>query len=240
MSQKPPILLLHGALGSAGQLGAHAKKLEEHFTPYTFTFSGHGGRGDISKPFTISAFAKELALWLDEQHLGPLPVFGYSMGGYVALWLARQPKKYFTHILTYGTKFSWSPETAAQEVKRLQPDLLEAKVPQFALALARRHHPHDWKAVMEKTATMMLGLGNAPMLTEAVLAQITLPVSVLLGSEDKMVSQQESLAAADSLPRGSFKLLPEQPHPIEQLAPELLQQEILAALYSTNQDSKHN
>lgn len=231
MSQKPPILLLHGALESAEQLGAHASQLEANFTVYTFTFPGHGGRGDISKPFTISAFAKELAGWLDGQGLGPLPVFGYSMGGYVALWLARQPKKYFTHILTYGTKFAWSPETAAHEAKRLQPAVLEAKVPQFALALARRHHPHDWREVTEKTATMMLGLGNAPMLTDAALGQIAVPVTVLLGSEDRMVSQEESMQAAASLPNSTFKVLEGQAHPIEQLAPEVLQQEIMAALH---------
>lgn len=239
MSQKPPILLLHGALGSADQMGAHAKKLEENFTPYTFTFSGHGGRGDISKPFTITAFAKELSLWLDEQGLAPLPVFGYSMGGYVALWLARQPKKYFTHILTYGTKFAWSPETAAQEVKRLQPAALEAKVPQFALSLARRHHPHDWRLVMEKTATMMLGLGNAPLLTAAALGQISIPVTLMLGTQDRMVSPEESIEAAACLPNSTYKQLEGQPHPVEQLDPGLLQQEILTALHLTKPDQKN-
>ncbi|EMR04394.1 alpha/beta fold hydrolase [Cesiribacter andamanensis] len=230
MSQKPAILLLHGALGSAVQLQAHADALEQHFRVHSFTFSGHGGMGDIGKPFTISGFGRELAAWLEAQALPPMPVFGYSMGGYVALWLARQPKQYFTHILTYGTKFAWSPEAALQESKRLQPEALEAKLPQFALALARRHHPHDWKLVMERTAQLLLALGHTPLLTEKELGEIGLPTTILLGSEDRMVSEAESRQAASQLPNASFRLLQGQGHPIEQLAPQLLLQEVLAAL----------
>lgn len=235
MSRKSSLLLLHGALGSAAQLEPIAKRLEEHYTVFNYTFSGHGGKGSLDKPFAIEAFADELAAWLKEQKLGPMPVFGYSMGGYLALWLARQ-ERYFTHILTLGTKFHWSPDSAAREVKQLQPDVIEAKVPRFAQVLSERHHPHNWKAVVDNTAQMMLDLGASPLLTEDALAQIEVPVTILLGTEDRMVSQEESRQAAASLPNASFRLLQAQPHPIEQLEPEVLIQEILNALGASKPD----
>ena len=226
MNTKPNLLLLHGALGSAAQLKPLAQKLADYYQVHTFTFSGHGGKGNLQQPFCIESFAAELEKWLQDKGLGQMLVFGYSMGGYVALYLASLHPAYFTHILTLGTKFAWTPESAAQEVKRLQPALIEEKVPAFAQSLAKQHHPHDWRLVMTQTADMMLALGNKPPLTADVLATIKVPVKIMRGTEDKMVSEAESQQAAALLPEGSYKSLEGQPHPLEQLDLEMLSREI--------------
>ena len=62
---------------------------------------------------------------------------------------------------------------------------------------------------------MMIDLGNSPTLTKENLSQIHIPVTILLGGKDNMVTQNESKEAASYLPNGQFKILPEQPHPIE-------------------------
>lgn len=232
MSEKPPLLLLHGALGSAEQLQPLATVLQQQYTVRCFNFAGHGGQEDLPVPFSIARFALELEAYLQAKQLEGLPVFGYSMGGYVALYLAARHPAYFTQILTLGTKFSWSPQSAAREAGMLQPEVVQEKVPQFAQMLAKRHHPLDWRQLMEKTAAMMLALGDRPALHQAMFANIKLPVTIMRGSQDRMVSEEESRQAAAWLPHGQFKALAEQPHPLEQLNIALLANEIDKALSS--------
>ncbi len=234
MQNKKPLLLLHGALGSADQLAPLANALEDHFMVYSFTFAGHGGKENTAEPFMIEGFARELETWLQTSQLQGLPVFGYSMGGYVALFLASRQPAYFTQILTLGTKFHWTPEGAAREAKKLVPAVVEEKVPKFAQLLAKRHQPLDWRRVMEQTAAMMVALGHKPLLTREVLETIALPVTIMRGSEDQMVNEEESLQAATWLPQAKLKTLAGQPHPLEQLDIRLLTSEIIQNLGSGN------
>lgn len=232
MNQKTPLLLLHGALGSADQLAPLAECLQDQFKVHCFTFSGHGGKGDLQQLFSIENFALELEQWLQANGLRAIPVFGYSMGGYVALYLAQYAADYFTRIITLGTKFAWSAQAASHEVQRLHPAVVAEKLPLFAQMLAKRHHPHDWRTVMEKTAGMMLALGERPMLTREALAGINIPVTIMRGSEDRMVSSEESQQAVNWLPQATYKTLIGQPHSLEQLNLEMLQQEIRHTLNS--------
>ena len=42
-------------------------------------------------------------------------IFGYSMGGYVALHAARRHPERIGSIMTLGTKFAWDTPTAEKE-----------------------------------------------------------------------------------------------------------------------------
>lgn len=215
--KKSPLILLHGALGSGAQLAPLAAKLSAHWQVQIFTFSGHGGI-PAGNAFSISHFADELDEWVERNQLQGAPVFGFSMGGYVALYLASIKRSYiFSRICTLGTKFAWSPAAAEEEKKRLQPDTIEAKVPDFAEMLAHRHRPLDWKEVVSNTANMMGELGENPLLDDNRLQQIKVPVVILRGSKDTMVTAEESKEVAEALPEGTYEEVPDQPHPFEQL-----------------------
>jgi pimeloyl-ACP methyl ester carboxylesterase len=209
------ILLLHGALGASAQLYPLKKALEEmEYTVHTLNFSGHGGelfRGN----FGIAQFADDTLTYLNQQQVQQVHVFGYSMGGYVALWLARQHPQRIGKIITLGTKFDWSVESAEKEVKKLNPEKIQEKIPAFARILEHRHTPNDWKELLYKTAEMMLSLGEAPLLTESILRQIKTPTLICLGDVDDMADRDYSETVAGYLPNGSFNLLKNTPHPIE-------------------------
>lgn len=213
-----PIVLLHGALGSSSQL----KSLSDKFRAsgrdtFLLNFSGHGGAEFSQSEFTIEAFAEDLLNFLNEKRIDQADIFGYSMGGYVALWLAHQQPKRIGRIVTLGTKFDWSPESAEKEAKKMNPQKIEEKVPAFAKALRDRHSPCDWKEVLAKTARMMTRLGERPLLTEALMNQVKSTVHILLGDQDEMVDLNFSRQVAAWLPFGKFDLLPNTPHPIEKV-----------------------
>lgn len=220
-----PLLMLHGAIGSVDQLIPLKEELRSEFEVYSFNFPGHGGTGPFES-FSMDAFAKATLDFIKTYQLKNLPVFGYSMGGYVALYLESMYPGTFQKVITLGTKYEWSEEIAAKEVKMLQPDIIEQKIPAFAQQLANRHGATEWKNVLDKTASLLISLGKHPSLSPAVLHKINCPTLVLLGEKDNMVSVEETQNAAVALTNGRYELLPNAMHPIEQISVSILAEKI--------------
>lgn len=211
---KEDLILLHGALGTAAQMQPLSRQFENRFQCHTMSFPGHGGRA-LPPSFSIPEFAEDVIRFMDEQSLNIAHFYGYSMGGYVALYLALHHPGRVNSVCTYGTKFNWSPEFAAGEVKKLNPDKIEEKVPAFAESLKKSHHPENWKDVLRLTGLMLQDLGKHPLLNENELKHIICPVMICIGTEDDTVGVDESRKAADMIPAAELTILDGQPHPIK-------------------------
>ncbi len=120
MKNKPQLLLLHGALGSKKQFSNLKPLLEEKFELFQLDFDGHGD-GKDTKHFSIELFTENLRAFLFENELKAINIFGYSMGGYVALNLAIKHPELVNKIVTLGTKFDWNLEF----LKKKYPFLLK-------------------------------------------------------------------------------------------------------------------
>ena len=112
----------------------------------------------------------------------------------------------------------------------LNTEVISEKLPHFAKQMERRHFPNDWKLVLEKTMQMLIQLGTNNVLTLKDYAVITQPCLLLLGDKDNMVTMEETIAVAHTLPAGEFKLLPDISHPIEKVNRTLLGTEIKSFL----------
>ena len=211
---KKPLLLLHGALGSVDQFAEIQNLLSTDFDLLTLNFSGHGGN-PIDQDFTINLFVKDILNFLEEKQMDAIDVFGYSMGGYVALKLASENPGLLNKIMTLGTKFNWTKESADKEVKMLNPDVIEEKFPKFANSLKKIHHPEDWKKAMHSTASMMLNLGNGAALKKDDFEKIKNQILICIGSEGNMVSREESQTIVNHLQNGQLKIIEGFKHPIE-------------------------
>jgi pimeloyl-ACP methyl ester carboxylesterase len=212
-----PVLILHGALGSASQLEPVRKSFEQQgLQVHTLNFSGHGGE-PFQQAFGIEQFSEDTLRYMDAHRLDRVDIFGYSMGGYVALWLAQSQPNRIGKIVTLGTKFDWSVDSASREVKKLSAEKILEKIPAFARILEHRHAPNDWKMLLQKTSDMMVRLGERPLLTEIILKQIFLPTLICLGDQDDMADRTYSEQVASYLPNGRFQLLENTPHPIEKV-----------------------
>lgn len=218
---KPVLVLLHGALGSKAHFSGLIPHLSDQFEVFTLNLKGHGGNLSDSE-FSIDLFSKNLVDFLVGHELKKVAVFGYSMGGYVALYAALRHTAYFEQIVTLGTKFDWNLAAAEKEVKMLNPEVIEEKVPRFAENLKNLHLPADWKKVMSKTAQLMKNMGNQPPLSTADFAQIFTPVTIGIGDADKMVTQAESKLVADALPNSTYQILPNVIHPIDRVPVDIL------------------
>jgi pimeloyl-ACP methyl ester carboxylesterase len=229
-----PILILHGALGSASQLDPFKSTLEsEGFDVHALNLSGHGGE-PFQINFGIEQFAEDTLRYLDKHQLKQVNIFGYSMGGYVALWLVKYRPDRAEKIVTLGTKFDWSVESAMKEVKKLNAEKILEKIPAFARILEHRHTPNDWKMLLSRTADMMLALGQQPLLTKEILQTIPHQTLICLGDQDDMADRNYSEQVASFLPNGKFRLMENTPHPIEKVDLKKLS-EIVAKLFRNSQ-----
>lgn len=212
-----PVLLLHGALGSKSQLEPLREILtSKGFTVFSMNFSGHSGEA-FHQDFGIEIFAQDVLAFLEKNKLKQVDIFGYSMGGYVAMWLAYHHPEKVGKIVTLGTKFDWSVDAALKETQKLVPDKLAEKVPAFARILETRHAPHDWRLLCNRTSEMMMKLGHQPLLNEAIAKKIGHSTMVMLGDLDDMADLNYSKQIAGALPKGKFILLQNTHHPIERV-----------------------
>ena len=209
------IILLHGALGTKKQFSKLIPLLSERYDVHCFNFEGHGDCAS-EKEFSIDLFTNNLRNYCLSNKLENTILFGYSMGGYVALNYAKQYPNSIARIITYATKFDWTPESALKETGKLNPEKIQEKVPQFASFLEKSHTSNDWKVVMQKTVQMMLDLGSHVALSIEDLQQIETPILVGVGSNDTMVSVQESEFATTHLKNAALKIIEGGVHPFEQ------------------------
>jgi len=207
------LVLLHGALGGGEQLAPLESFLSEHYTIHRPDFPGHGGRS-MPETFSIELFAEHIRDYCAAKQISSCSLFGYSMGGYVAFYLANKYPDLVNKLITLGTKFNWDEATAAKETSRLQPDVMEVRVSSLVELLHEHHAPNSWKEVVQKTAHMLTGLGKVNLLSE-VYKTIHAPVLLMLGDQDKMVSIEETVQVYRQLPDGRLSVLPDTPHAIE-------------------------
>lgn len=217
---------MHGALYEAGELARVGEAIGDRQRTHAFDFPGHGSAPFPTSDFSIELFAEATLREMEQLGVARVSIFGYSMGGYVGLWLARHHPEKIDRVMTLGTKIDWHPEGAAREVAMLDPEMIDRKVPEFGRTLRKRHGEGRWQEVLGRTATMMTNLGDAPELSAEDFAAIERPVRMMVGDRDRMVTIEETLGAWRLLPQGELAILPNTPHPLEKVDQPLLLSQI--------------
>ena len=220
------VLLLHGAIGAMSQFTELEKFLVNDFKVHSLNFPGHGGEPVPAEPFSIKMFAEDILRYLDSNGMEKISIFGYSIGGYAVMYLARYSPNRVGKIFTLATKFLWNEEISEHEVKMLNYDKIKEKVPAFALELGNRHTPQDLKTILNKTAEMMINLGKHNELKSEDYLLINPDVLVGIGDRDKTVTLNETVDVYKALPNGRLIVLPNTPRPFEGIETNRLADEI--------------
>jgi len=213
------IILLHGALGFGSDLSILSHELTKRgVDSRSFTFPGHGW-----EPFCgntgIAGLSDALGRFISDSGLQKAHLFGYSMGGYIALYHAAT-RGTGGNIITLGTKFSWTKETVLKETQALNPAVIEAKMPAFAATLREKHA--DPEKLLTGTAGMMEEIGKVQFLNSKTFSAILNPVLVCRGDSDRMVTLEESLHAVKAMPNASFHEIAPARHQLESVDVQML------------------
>lgn len=216
------LILLHGALGHVGHFEQLAAMLSPHFRIHTFDFYGHGTSALPQQGIAMQDYVEQLQAFCEAEKLVQPYIFGYSMGGYVALCYALANPGRVVSVLTLATKFDWTIDGAAKEAAMLQPDKIAEKIPRYAMQLEAIHGKDKWRELLPAIAGMMTKLGAQPILQSEQLQQIDMPVQLMVGDLDVMVSIEETRNVARQISNARFAVLPATKHSIEQVRLSLL------------------
>ncbi len=90
---KPPLVLLHGLLGSSRNWQTTGAELAARFQVFALDLRNHG-KSPHADTMTYEEMMRDVLAWLDAQGLERVTLMGHSMGGKVAMLLAcRHPER---------------------------------------------------------------------------------------------------------------------------------------------------
>ncbi len=139
-----PLLLLHGGLFDIElQFGALLPGLSAGRRVIAVEFQGHGHTNDLDRPFSSAAFAGDVLGVLDHLGLNCVDVFGFSVGGAVALELAVRRPERVRRLIASSVSFRASGMRGsenAQAVGEMKVEMI-AGTPMEAAYLAKSPHP---------------------------------------------------------------------------------------------------
>lgn len=201
----PPLLMLHGFLGSAQDFAAVLPVLSRYFYCITPDFPGHGKTLTASGYYTFPATAHAFIALLDHLSIDKAHLLGYSMGGRLALYLACQWPERFVNVILEAA----SPGLETAEERRLRVEKDEAiarKLETLSLPIflsqwyendlfsSLKNHPEKCQKMLNRRlknrpaelacALRGLGTGRQPSLW-ARLEKNRCPLCLLVGEKDE-------------------------------------------------------
>ncbi|WP_328520799.1 alpha/beta fold hydrolase [Kribbella sp. NBC_00359] len=151
-----PLLLLHGGLFNIDlQFGALLPGLAEQRQVIATDFQAHGYTNDIDRPLGTVGLASDVVGLLKELDVPQVDLFGFSVGGAVALYLAIKHPELVRKAVISSVPFSVEgerPENAA--VGEMKVEMI-AGTPMEAEYLAKSPHPD-----LEHLQTLLTKLGG--------------------------------------------------------------------------------
>ncbi len=116
-----PLVVLHGAYMTIDAMGALVPSLAETRRVIAVELQGHGRTADIDRPISYEQMADDVAALLRHLETGAADVFGYSMGGGVALQLAIRHPEVVRKLVVASA--SYTSDGAHPELLEMIPSL---------------------------------------------------------------------------------------------------------------------
>ncbi len=235
----PPILFLHGFMGSGQELNPLLAQLSTQFHCIAVDLPGHGHT--IATNYTIPHTAQCLVELLESLSIDrPCHLVGYSLGGRIALYLALHYPQRWTKVVLESASAGLASTTARQARRQQdlsiahqlrQPNLDWATFiqqwyqqpvfqdlsnhPDFSKLITQRLQNHPLKLAK---SLEQAGLGSQPYLGNLLITN-QLPVLLLAGKKDhKFVKINQELAA--NCPVAELLIVPDCSHNIHWQQPQ--------------------
>ncbi|HTJ49540.1 MAG TPA: alpha/beta hydrolase [Cyclobacteriaceae bacterium] len=214
----PTLLLIHGFPMNSEVWNEFRKPLSKHFHVITIDLPGFGTSSSLKEGFSIDDVAEIVIEWLEKKKINNCVVVGHSLGGYVALAMARKKPEMFAGVgLFHSTA---QPDSDEKKVSRLKVvEFIERNgvlaftsnfIPQL---FADQEHPAIEKvrsiAIKSTSDTVKgytLAMRNRPSSSD-VLENFDKPVLFLAGSKDGGIPVETILHQASLCQRPDVQVL---------------------------------
>ena len=225
-NELPPVLFLHGALGVRSHMEPVRKCFADRAT-ISADFPSHGESTVRRESMTPEMLARDMLALLDELQIEQVDVVGHSMGGYVGMTMAQLAPQRVRSLVTLGTKFWWTSDSAAMTLKDLVADNIRAVSQKFYDWLAAAHAPNGLDQTLRLMRTLIGGLGQSQPDPSPFRAS-GVPIMICTGDRDTMVPVAEVVKLFEALDsrRNAIAVLPNTPHALQHVALACFEQSV--------------
>lgn len=231
---RPPLVLLHGYLGSAEMWRDQVDRFADAFDVVTPDLAGFGARAAETSPDTIEGHAADVLASLDAKGIRRFALVGHSMGGMIAQSIAASAPDRVTHLVLYGTgprgvlPDRFEPIAASRQ--RLRTDGVAATARRIAETWFREGAGAEAYPICERISARV-GLQAALAGLDAMerwdgrgdLALITSPTLVLWGDRDRSYGWSQPEALWRGVPGASLAVIPGCAHNVHQEKPRIFE-----------------
>ena len=246
-----PLVLLHGLGASSFSWRGNIGPLSHHYQVFAPDLPAHGRTPPDAVPdFDLATLTRELVHLLDRHRIAQAALAGNSLGGTLALLLARDYPERFPALVLLAP---------AVAVARLPIFFYPLRLPLLGRALAALLGP--WTArpalhysyyradlitpeVIAAYRTTFRPLANRLALRRLIcrvnplpfsqltdlLGHVPQPLCLIWGEHDRVLPPDQGVWLKEHLPRADLRILPEVGHAPQEEAPELVNEIIIAFL----------
>jgi len=214
----PSLLLIHGFPMNSQVWDEFRIPLSKHFNVITIDLPGFGVSSSLKEGFSIDDVAENVIGWLEKKRINNCVVIGHSLGGYVALAMARRKPEMLAGVgLFHSTAQPDSDERKASRLKVVEfidRNGVLAFTSNFIPPLfANQEHPaiEKVRSIAIKSASdtvkgYTLAMRNRPSTTD-VLEIFDKPILFLAGSKDAGIPVESVLEQASMCQRPDVQVL---------------------------------
>jgi pimeloyl-ACP methyl ester carboxylesterase len=227
----PPLVLLHGSLSNAAAWMFDVAIWSKHFRVVAIDMIGEAGLSAAARPALKSdAYAAWIGDVLDKLGIAQAAFVGASLGGWLALdFASRHPSRVARVALLYPSgigrqrMFWWKAAPLF-----LLGEWGRRRVRQMVLGPVPEARSADAQSLLDLLDAISRGLKPrlepVPILSDAALRRLTMPVLVIAGGKDVLIDSNHSRQRVnDHVPHAMFKLIPDAPHYVKGQAESILQ-----------------
>jgi 3-oxoadipate enol-lactonase len=186
--------------------------------------AGLGGSDDHERDaVALDDYASDVLAWLDRLGIGQVVIAGLSLGGYVALALARLAAHRLSGLVLADTKAPADTDEGRAARDRMletlsergEDGIAEAMLPKLLGDTTRRTRPElvsEVRSMIVKNSPdgvrrAILRLRGRPDATP-VLSRIQVPVLIVVGEEDTVTPPSDAAALRAGIPHASLQTIP--------------------------------
>ncbi|MBZ5551489.1 MAG: alpha/beta hydrolase [Acidobacteriia bacterium] len=245
-----PLVLIQGLSYATPMWHWQVAGLKGYFRVITFDNRGSGQSAKPDIPYSMKMFADDAVGLLDALKIPQTSVLGISMGGIIAQEVALSHPDRVTHLILCSTLYGGAtaaqpdPETLAylaeyqesvsDEISRLE--IAYGTAPGFA-----ERHPDRVAALVEfkrqsrppRFAYFRQLLSAVGYVSEDRLPSLRIPTLIIAGSEDRIISPDNSRRLHQMIPNSRLKVFANAGHHVPIEYPEEFNQAVIEFLDST-------
>ncbi|MEV4493372.1 alpha/beta fold hydrolase [Micromonospora coxensis] len=154
-----PLVLLHGGYGAVEMFAPVLPALATRRQVIAVDLQGHGRTADVDRPLRYESMADDIAALLGHLDLPVADVFGYSLGGGVALRTAIQHPGLVRRLVLVSTpcrRQGWYPQVlAAMAAQDEQVGEQMRGTPPHELYARIAPRPEDWPRLWARTGELL-------------------------------------------------------------------------------------